>query len=169
MKSLGCAVLLTAMLLHGCAGEASTTRQLSSGWQLYSNYKYGYEIAYPEGYGLWETGVEGNRDGATLRIGWLEYEALTPMLDVRVEPRTAANEFAVLGMQAQDLSLSVEDIVLNGQPARQAVYRWRESGKLALVEINSQGVLFRFQASPATGEFEGTEWQQIISTFRFTR
>lgn len=169
MKALGCAVLLLSTLAYGCAGKASTTRQLSSGWQLYSNHKYGYEIAYPEGYGLWETGEEGNRDGATIRIGWLEYEALTPMLDIQVEPRTAANEFPVLGMQPQDLSVSVEDIALNGQPARQAVYRWLEGGKLALVEINSQGVLFRFQASPATGEFEGTEWQQIISTFRFTR
>ncbi len=139
-------------------------------WQLYYNPEYGYQIEYPAGYDLWDTGPEGARDGATIRISLHEYQAITPALDVHVAPDTTSGRFPPLGMQPQELTTELEDISLNGVTASEVRYLWKATGDLAYVDIDLDGVLFVFMAGPSmTGEFHESEWYAIISTFRFTK
>ncbi len=159
---------LAFLMLCSCAPQAATRRQIASGWTVYSNSKYGYEISYPEGYDLWETGLEGERDGASVRIGLKEYQAPTPVLDVKIEPRTGTDAFDLLPADLKDLRLQLDDIQVSGAAAKQAQYRWVQDGDLAFVQINLDGVLFQFSAGPGMREFDGTPWREIISTFRFT-
>ncbi len=168
-RMLSVLAVLGLMAASSCAPQAATRRQIDTGWTVYSNSKYGYEISYPQGYDLWETGLEGERDGASIRIGLTEYQALTPMLDVEIEPRMGTDEFARVPADLKDLRLQVEDIQLGGAAAKQAEYHWVQDGDLAFVEINLEGVLFRFAAGPGMRELRNTPWWEIISTFRFTK
>ena len=167
MKMLCAVLVMAAGALLGCAPNRATTPQ--PGWHLYHNSKYGYEIQYPDGYGLWETGLEGQSDGQSIRIGWEEYQALTPMLDVQVEPRLAPGDFASLPARPEDLRVEVDDIQVNGLTAKLAQYYWKETGDLAFAQVSLRGVAFRFSASPSMRELRGTPWWSIISTFRFTK
>ncbi len=169
MRALQILTTLAFLILCSCTPQAATRRQIDAGWTVYSNSKYGYEISYPEGYDLWETGPEGERDGASIRIGLTEYQALTPMLDVEIEPRMGTDEFARVPADLKDLRLQLDDIELGGAAAKQAEYRWVQDGDLAFVEINLEGVLFRFSAGPGMRELRNTPWWEIISTFRFTK
>jgi len=156
-----------AVLLCGCSLQAAP--RVHPDWQFYFNRKYGYQIEYPAGYDLWETGLEGEQDGARIRIGLHEYQAVTPALDVLILPETAAARFPPLGMQPVDLTLRVQDIDLNGLPARRAEYRWKANGRLAYMDIEMDRVVFQFMAGPETRDFYATDWWSIIQTFRFAR
>ncbi len=157
---------LMLMLTGACSPNGPAPQRLMPGWHLYSNNKYGYQIEYPDGYDLWETGTEQERDGAMIRIGLHEYEAPTPVLDVEVEPRRPLEKFPTLGTQIKDRSVSIEDIVLSGLQAREADYRWTATGELEFAEIYLNGVIFRFTALSGMPDFHETEWWTIISTFR---
>ncbi len=168
MKCLAIAISLAATILCACAPAVRTTVQAAPGWTLYRNSKYGYEIQYPEGYDLWETGPENARDGASIRIGLKEYQALAPMLYVQIEPRSEAADFPNLPASSADLRIEMSDVAVNGVAAKQAAYYWTQNGNLAFVQINMQGVLFRFSAGPGASRFHNTPWWAIISTFRVT-
>ncbi len=162
------AILALAVLLSGCGPKPSVP--VHPDWHLYQNDKYGYRIEYPDGYDLWETGLEGEQDGASIRIVQHEYQAITPALDVHLTPSAAGERYPPLGIQPQDLSTELQDIFLNGMAASEVQYRWKATGDLALVEIDLDGVLFVFMAGPSmSADFHESAWYAIISTFRFTR
>ena len=158
---------LFAAALCGCSLRAAP--RVHPEWQLYSNSKYGYQIEYPAGYDLWETGLEGERDGASIRIGLHEYEAITPALDIKIVADNSASHYPPSGIQLPDLNVSTEELVLNGSPAKETEYRWKANGSLAFVDIEMKGVLFQFMAGPQTPDLHQTDWWAIIQTFRFTR
>ncbi len=162
------AILALAAFLSGCS--PSWTAPTHPGWHLYHNDKYGYQIEYPDGYGLWKTGPQGEQDGASIRISLHEYQALTPALDVHLMPSEAAQRYPPLGIGPQDLSMELQDITLNAVTASEVRYRWKATGDLAYVDIDLDGVLFAFMAGPSMSEdFQESEWYAIISTFRFTK
>jgi hypothetical protein len=159
-------VAIAAIMLYGCASRPLSP--IHPDWQLYHNSKYRYQIEYPNGYDLWETGLEGERDGSSIRIGLHEYEAVTPALDAHVGPQAAAHRFPALIVQPPDLTVQTGSILLNGLPAKETQLRWKPSGDLAFVDIEMEGVLFEFMASSGTLDFYRTDWWAIIQTFRFT-
>lgn len=168
MKTFLLTISLTLVVLASCSADKSETPQLKNGWQIYTNSKYGYEIQYPDGFELWATGLESERDGARIRIAFKEYAAPAPVLDIQVEPRVPLEQFPTLGAEVPKLTVRVEDILVNGRPAKQAQYHWAEGGDLAFAEIYLEGVIFRFDAAAGTRDFqEETQWWAIISTFRF--
>jgi hypothetical protein len=167
VKMLYAIVVVGTAILSGCARQ-SAAEQPIPGWHLYTNAKYDYQIQYPDGYEVWETGEEGKQDGASIRIGYKEYQAPVPVLDVKIEPRTRAATFPTLGMQVPDMTVKLDDVTLDGAPGRRAVYRWSQNGELAYVQVYVQGVLFEFMSEAgAIGDFDQTKWWDIISTFRF--
>lgn len=159
-------VAVSAIILCGCASRPAP--QLHPDWQLYHNSKYRYQIEYPAGYDLWETGLEEERDGSSIRIGLHEYEAVMPALSVHVGPQAASKRFPLLGKQPPDLTVQTGSILFNGAPASETQLRWKATGDLAFVDIEMEGVLFQFMASSGTLDFHGTDWWAIIQTFRFT-
>lgn len=162
--------LLILLTLCSCARQMPATTPVNPGWHVYANTRYGYEIEYPDGYELWETGVESERDGASIRIGFKDYEAAIPVLDVQIEPRTPAERFPTLGTQIQDMSVRFDDVLVNGLPAKQAVYRWTANNELTYAQVYLQGVLFQLMGfSQVRADFHETDWWGIISSFRFTR
>lgn len=163
------AVTVSVLLICGCLGCASPrppTSRDESGWSIYRNAKYGYQIGYPEGYELRVTGREDERDGRTIRIAWKEYAALTPALHVTLDPTSSRYEVTA-GKGMKDMRVEVVDTEIGGRPARQVEFRWRATGDLAFVEIHREGVLFQFDASPGLREFGGTVWSEIVSSFEF--
>ncbi len=157
-------VILLMGLLGGCAEEA-TTRRDDSGWWIYRNTKYAYEIAYPDSFELWETGTEGRRDGATIRVARKEYTAPAPVLDVWVVERESLLE-KLAGDEPVDMTVTVIDVEVSGRPAKQAEFRWKANGELAFVELEFEDALFRFHAAPGLREFEGTVWWDVVSSYR---
>ena len=158
---------LTATLLAcgslGCASQR-TTPPAEPGWSIYRNAKYGYEIAYPDGYEVRPARREGERDARRIRIGLKEYAAPTPVLDIELDP---ADSFYELGRRKtlKDMRLEVVDLELGGRPARQVVFRWVSTDEIAFVEIHQEGALLRFQAPPGLEKFEGTVWWKIAFSF----
>lgn len=164
-RALTVSVLLSCAWL-GCASPRSTTSRDESGWSIYRNAKYGYEIRFPAGYELRATGREGERDGRAIRIGWKEYAAITPALHVTLDPTNSLYEVTA-GEELKERRAQVIDIELDGKPARRVEFRWKATGDLAVVEIHGHGVLFQFHAQPGLQELEGTVWWEIVSSFRF--
>lgn len=165
-RALTVSILLACGSLS-CTTDATTTRDVS-GWSIYRNAKYGYQIAYPDGYVLWETGREGERDGRSIRIGLKDYAALTPVLEVQVHPERSLYERSA-GGELRDMQVEVMDIDLAGLPARQVEFRFKTTGDLAFVEIHRDDALFLFHAAAGLREFEGTVWWKIVSTFQLQR
>jgi hypothetical protein len=58
-------------------------------------------------------------------------------------------------------------VEINGVPGERIESRWTSNGELAFIEINLEGVSFRFAAGPDPGDFYVTPWREIICTFRF--
>jgi hypothetical protein len=164
MKRALLTILLALCILGGCSRASPTTVPREPGWATYTNSKYGYEVQYPPGYEVRETGPEGARDGASLRVGYKEYEAPTPMLDIQVAPKTPPEGFPTLG-EWKDMTVSVSDVVVNGLAAKEAEYRWEANAELAFVEVWLDGVVFRFMASAGLQDFYDTPWWQIIASF----
>lgn len=167
MNSRVLVVVAIAALLQGCS-SAPTQVPVTPGWHLYRNIKYGYEIQYPDGYEVRETGLEEERDGASIRIALYEYAALTPCLDVQVGAEAQAGTFPPFGMQPKDLEVSITDVTVGGRAAKEAAYRWKANGDLAFVFVELEGANFTFMAAPHTADLHATEWWSILSTFRFT-
>ncbi|MGH7587122.1 MAG: DUF3224 domain-containing protein [Gemmatimonadota bacterium] len=134
-------------------------------WHTYTNNRYGYEIRHPDGFDLWPTGPEGERDGATLRIARKEYAAPAPVLDIDVRYGEAHPEPAPAASPGMDVA--IVDHRINGVDARQITYRWESNGEIAFLEVHRSGVLFRFQAGVDFFDIRDTIWWEIISTFRF--
>jgi hypothetical protein len=168
MRVWQAAMLAALVALVACSSVTGATRPEEPGWHVYRNSQYGYEIRYPDGYDLWATGIQGERDGSAFRIGLKEYQAPVPVLDVKIRPRTAAGQLPTLGMQVPDMDVNVRDVLVNGVAAREAQYRWKDSRDLGFVEVHMRGAVFEFTASAGTTDFHKTEWWAIISTFRFT-
>ncbi|MFA6954377.1 MAG: lipocalin family protein [Thermoanaerobaculia bacterium] len=143
----------------------STTR----GWPTFRNEKYGYEIQHPERVEVRETGREPDRDGATIRLVFKEYEAPTPALDIRIVPRTPETKFPRLGTNAPGMTLSIDDVVVGGEEARLAQYRWQASGDLAFAELFLRGIVFSFDANSGVRDIRETQWWEMISTFRIRK
>jgi hypothetical protein len=140
-----------------------TTKQ---GWSSYRNEKYGYEIQYPEGVEVRETGPESKRDGATIRLGFKEHAAPQPVLDIYVAPRTPEEKFPSRGTDVSAMALSVADVTVGSDAGRLAQYRWKESGDLAFAEAWVRGVVLRFDANAGVRDLRETQWWEIISSFR---
>jgi hypothetical protein len=166
MKTLRPIVLVALCVLCGCSRAVPTTVPREPGWVTYTNAKYGYEVQYPPDYEAWPTGPEGAQDGASLRVGYKEYAALTPMLDILVAPRTPPDGFPTLGTEVADMTVSVGDVTIEGRAAKEAGYRWEANGELAFVEVYLDGVVFRFMAPAGLQDFHDTPWWEIISSFR---
>jgi hypothetical protein len=166
MKSLRIAMSLAVVALCGCSTTTPAPQTPRPGWHVYTDSKYGYEIQYPDGMEVLATGTDPERDGQTIRIGFKEYAALAPALHIQVEPRTPEDQFPKLGTQVSGFTVSVDDIQVNGRPARQAQYHWTENGDLAFAEIYLEGVVFFFDAAAGVRDFQDTEWWAIVSTFR---
>lgn len=166
MKKRLLALALASSFGAACAPEGSSTVRGESGWWVYSNARYGYQISYPEEYDLWPTGPEGQRDGATIRIARKNYAAPVPVLDVVIDPGESLRE-SVVGVELVDMTAEVIDVNLGGKPGKQLALRWKANGELALVELSLDGVLFVFDPAPGLDEFEGTLWWEIASSFRF--
>jgi hypothetical protein len=147
---------------HGPEAVANT-----SDWHTYKNTKYGYEIRYPDGFELWATGREGQRDGGRIRIALKERTAPTPVLDIYVRYDVTTNPEHMLEAEPPSMAVAFEDTEIYGEPTRQLTYRWKESGHIALLEVRRPGVLFRFHPSPGLLDIRNTPWAKIISTFRF--
>ncbi|OHB75798.1 MAG: hypothetical protein A2Z34_07145 [Planctomycetes bacterium RBG_16_59_8] len=167
MKSACFAMAMILVVLCSCSPAAPPTLRSESGRHIYTNSKHGYEIRYPEGFDLWATGAEQERDGATIRVAFKDYAAPLPVLDIQVSPRTAREKFPSVDAQPNGMTVSAADVQVNGISGRQAQYRWTASGDLAFVEIYLEGVIFRFYTSTDIPDFQKTEWWAIISTFRF--
>ncbi len=164
--------LFALTVLAATLGACGPTRNapVHPDWHLYRNSQYGYQIEYPDGYDLWETGLQGERDGASISISLHEYQALGPALSVVISPKTASRPISPMGILPQDVSMQQRDIVLNGLNAHEVQYRWKATGDLAFVDIDLDGVLFEFLAGPSmTSDLHETQWYEIISTFRFTK
>jgi hypothetical protein len=166
MRALLPALVLSVMGVAGCS-PAKPVTQPTPGWHLYTNSRYGYEIQYPDGYELWETGLEAERDGASIRIALKEYQAPVPVLDVQIQPRTPEEKFPKLGLQVPDMSASVDNALVNGMAAREVQYKWAAGDDLAIVQVYVRGVVFQYTAAAGTRDFHATEWWAILSTFRF--
>lgn len=162
-------LLLLAMVSSlgaACSPEGSTTVRGESGWWVYRNAEYGYQISYPEEYDLWPTGPEGQRDGASIRIVRKNYAAAVPALDVVIDPEDSLREM-VAETEPVDMTVEVTDVDFGGRPGKQLELRWKANGELAFVELSLDGVTFVFDAAPGLVEFEGTVWWEIVSSFRF--
>ena len=166
MRVWQAAMLATMIALSACATPPSAAHP---GWHIYRNSLYGYEISYPDGYDLWATGTQEQRDGSAFRIGFKEYQAPVPVLDVKIQPRTAAAALPTLGMQVPDMDVDMRDVMVNGVVAREAQYRWKGSRDLGFVEVHMRGAVFEFTAAAGTTDFHKTDWWAIISTFRFIK
>ncbi|MGE5072084.1 MAG: hypothetical protein ACM3MF_01535 [Anaerolineae bacterium] len=167
MKVLRAVLLLVTITISACAPLPPATSPVNPGWHVHSNSRYGYEIRYPDRYDAWETGPEGERDGATFRVGLKEYQAPVPVLDVRVHPRMPAEQFPAIGMRINGMDAELRSVLVNGMAAREVQYRWAATHDLARVEVYVRGVVFEFMPSAGTTDFHQTEWWAIISTFRF--
>jgi len=167
MKRTLLAILLALCILCGCARARTATPPREPGWSTYTNDKYSYELQFPPGYEVGATGPEEARDGARLRVGYKEYAALTPMLDIQVAPKTPLERFPALGSAVPDMTVSVQDVVIDGLAAKEAEYRWQANDELAYVEVYLDGVVFWFAASAGLHDFHETPWWQIISSFRW--
>jgi hypothetical protein len=141
-------------------------RAATRGWKTFRNEKYRYEIRHPERVEVRKTGREPERDGATIRLAFREYEAPTPVLDIRVSPRIPEEKFPALGSDVPGLTLTTDDVVVGGKPARLAQYRWKTSGDLAFAEVYLRGVVFSFDSNSGVRDFRETEWWTMVSTFR---
>lgn len=164
------ALVYSVLLICGSSGCTPPPPSLSrdeSGWWIYRNAKYGYRIGHPEGYELWATGPEGERDGRSIRIGIENYAAPTPVLDVVLGPAVRIYETLAAGKPPKDMRVEVRAIEMGGGPARLVEFRWKSTGDLAIVEIHGPDVLFQFHAQPGLREFRGTIWWQIVSSFQF--
>jgi len=163
--------LLTGVvaLFLGAGAYSLENSQSMAAWNTYSNAKYGYEIQYPDGFAVWATGVEGKRDGATIRVGLKNHAAPTPVLDIRVHPKTVEGRFPSLPVDSEQLTATVSEIHLNGKPARETAYHWKANDELVFSEVYLDGVVFHFQASSNTLNFHETEWWRIISSFRLKK
>jgi hypothetical protein len=159
-------VLMNFMILSGFFAGKAMAQQAK--WNTYSNQKHGYEIKYPEGFDLWPTGPEGKRDGASIRIALKEHQALTPVLDVQINPRTSKEQFLKKIMKPKDMTLEIKSMMINGSEAKQAEFRWEVNKEIAFVHIHLNGVVFRFAAASGLKNFSDSQWWQIISKFRFT-
>lgn len=157
--------IIGILILCACSQAKPPTLQYDSGWYTYRNYKYGYEIRYPEGFDLWETGEAGSRDGANIRVAIKEFAAPAPVLDISLRPDKSLRD---LSPTIDDFfTVSAGDVEINGMPGERIEYRWKSTGELAFIEFYLDRVLFRFDAGPDPGDFYATPWWDIISTFRF--
>lgn len=149
--------------------EASSDddRSTKRDWSVYRNQKYAYEIRYPDGVEVRETGPESRRDGASIRLGFKDYQAPVPALAVVVSPRTSDASFPSLGADVPGMTRSLADVELGNESVRLAQYRWKESGELAFAEVYLRGVVFRFDANSGVRDLRETQWWEIIATFRF--
>jgi hypothetical protein len=165
MKRAPFILALGFLVFCGCAEK----EPYRPGWHVYRNEKYQYEIQYPEGYDLWETGPEGERDGATIRIAPKDFAAPIPALGVHVYPQISVQERLeeLSALEQSDIVTSVGDVEVNGLSGKQIAYRWQSNGELLMVELFLGDVYFRYEASAGTEDLQGTPWWEIISTFRF--
>jgi hypothetical protein len=164
MKSIHWATLAGLLILSACTTPKPATIRYDSGWYIYRNEKYGYEIRYPDGFDAWATGLETERDGASIRIGLKEFEAPAPILDIQVHPRASMQETRPT---PQEMITNITDVEINGVPGTQSDYYWKANGELFMVEVYLEGVLFRFHPGAGLHDFHATRWWEIISTFRF--
>jgi len=164
MKSIHWTILVGLLILCACAFQKPPAIQYDSDWHTYRNEKYGYEIRYPEGFEAWATGLEPERDGASIRIGLKEFEAPAPILDIQIHPRVSMQETRPT---PQEMISEIADVEINGVPGTQSEYYWKDSGELLMVEVYLEGVVFWFQAGTGLHDFHATQWWEIISTFRF--
>ncbi len=167
-KQLPLILMLTVLVFTGCAKEENAQTTHNSGWYTYRNNEYQYEIQYPDGFDLWPTGPEGERDGKAIRIGLFEYAAPTPVLDIQIRP-TKSWEDAPIGAEINDMIVTIDDVDVNGLAGKQVEYRWESSEELLIVELYLDDVLFNFQARSGsdTYDFQDTEWWEIVNTFHF--
>jgi hypothetical protein len=168
MKRLLVAALLLLLFLPGCSAAQPAHATPQPGWILYANEKYGYEIQYPDGCDLWPTGPEGERDGASIRIGVKDRQAPVPVLDIQVEPRTPEAEFADAFVQSSDLRFESETVLIGKKPAKELTLYWKSNNEIAFVIIYLKGVVFQFSAEAGLQDFHASPWWEIISTFRLT-
>ena len=163
---LALVLFLSAPLIG--SGQDALPANPAATWNTYSNAKYGYEIRYPDGFELWPTGPKGRRDGARIRIALAQHQAPAPVLDVYVGQGVGdTGHLPEAGLR--DLDVAVEEVEVGGAPAREVTYRWKENGEIAFVEVRQPNVLFRLAAGPGLGDFAGTTWWRIVSTFRIRR
>jgi hypothetical protein len=127
-------------------------------------------IQYPDGFAVWATGVEGERDGASLRVAFKDYAAPVPVLDIQVHPKTAKDKFPTLGSEPKGLTVSILDVYLNGVAGKEADYHWTSTGELAFSDIDLDGVvIFHFASGSGMKDLHGTQWWEIICSFRFVK
>jgi hypothetical protein len=139
---------------------------MTQGWSTYQNGVYAYELRYPEHFEVRPTGPEGRRDGRSIRVSPRDYAAATPVLHVHVgEDRESVGTLPadVPGMTATTVSVDVA-----GRPGRQTIYRWRTNGDIFMVDVRAPGVVLIFEPAAGTRGIEGTVWDEIIRSFRFS-
>jgi hypothetical protein len=157
--------IIGILILCACGRAKPPTLQYDSGWYTYRNHKYGYEIRYPDGFDLWETGEARSRDGANIRVAIKEFAAPALVLDISVESNVPLKE--VSPSTDDFFTVSSDPVEINGLPGERIKYHWKSNGELAFIEIHVDRASFRFDAGPDPGDFYATPWWQIISTFRF--
>jgi hypothetical protein len=168
MKKFIFVPVLVLSLFQGCSPTTASETTPKPGWTVYSNAVYGYEIQYPEGYILWPTGPEDERDGASIRIALRDRQAPVPVLDIRVSPRTPETEFPNPYNPSADMTAESAKVMIGGIQADELILRWKAGGEIAFVELHLRGVLFQFAAGAGMPDFHTSEWWNIISTFRLT-
>jgi len=165
-------LLSALLLLAGCApacGQVSAEEATTTGWQVYRNEQYGYEIRYPHGYESWPTGPEGRRDGASVRIAVKEHSAPAPVLDVHVGAAAAKFGLPESDEVPPDMETVADEVEINGLAARVVSWRWKENQEIVFVDVSAPQVLFLFHAAPGLSSMRDTVWWEIVGTFRFLK
>jgi hypothetical protein len=155
MKSFAPLLLLLFLSFDAGADDGAN-------WQVYRNSTYRYEIRYPVDFELRPTGPEGERDGATIRIGRKNYAAPRPILDIDV---TGGKPDAPV--QAADMTAMVDTVDIGGVPAHRRILRWKESGEIAYVVIGIREAKLVFAANGGLKSGLDAPWDAIVGSFRW--
>jgi hypothetical protein len=150
-----CSILVAALL-------TGTTQA----WSTYQNGLYGYELRHPQHFEVRPTGPEGERDGRSIRVAQREYAAPTPVLHVHVGQ--SSDSIAVLSSAAPGLTATTTPVDVAGRPGRQTIYRWRANGDIFMIDARAPGVVMILEPGAGTRAIEGTVWEEIIRSFRFS-
>jgi hypothetical protein len=161
-----CAVLAIAFMASVCAAEPPASAVPPS-WLRYANAKYGYELWYPPHLELRVAGPEGQRDGAWIRIGPPNIASAYPALNLEVFPPPPGPAIgAAAPPPLLDHVVNTRPVTIGGMTGTLTERRFRANGLLALVTVELGDFRFIFLADPKTQAFEGSEWGQIVSSFR---